>query len=250
MAEKKRKIMKKRFLLSFALLLATFNIFGESIDEVIDRYESSYLNWITGDWDDDRTILSLQALNPLLEAQRDNREKFYWQSRILLAIGTIYFQDGKSDLSLAALEASRDLAERALEMDNFSEGWRIFSDAGSFIMLQKGVGYIIANSSKVQEDAEKALDLNPDNARASLIVAQGLVNAPRLFGGNKKKGLEVLESLLKRRDLDREDSYFIEMALGDAYETAGKEDMARKTFESVLNTYPRNGWAQKRLEDL
>lgn len=231
-------------------MFALFNLSGETLNEIVEKYDRTYGYWISGDWGSARTINGFQSLETMLDELGNDGDVLYWKARISLAIGTLYFEDNRKRESISALENSRDYALEVLEGEESSDAWRVLSDAGSFIMLQKGLGYIIANSSRIREEADKALVLNPDNARASLIVAQGLVNAPPIFGGDEEKGLQLLEALAEREDLGEEDRYFIIMALGDAYETAGKEDKAKETFQRVLRAHPGNRWAQTRVQSL
>ena len=172
------------------------------------------------------------------------------KSRKLPALHYEFLFDEKTESSLNELEACQELITKSLSYGDFSDGWRVMSEAGSYIMLQKGLGYIIANSKDVEKQAEKSVELESDNARALLIVAQGLINAPAIFGGNKKKGMAMMETLNLRRDIIDEDQYFIQMALSDVYKSNKRVADAIQIYNQLLNQYPFNEYIMKKLKEL
>lgn len=235
--------MPKRIIAAVFLLFCAVFLYGQ------EDYENVFLSWIEGNSGSAPVLARLEELYRDAENISSLPDRLYRQARISLALGQLYYFEEKGEQSLPWLEKSRSLAEELIGRDSRADAWRIMSDAGSFLMIQKGVGYIISNSPKVQEQAEKALEIDGTNARAGLIIAQGLMNAPALFGGDKKKGISDMEALSRRSDLNGEDRFYILMALAEAYDKARKKDLARDTYRQIVELYPGNPLALKRLKD-
>ena len=183
------------------LVLLAAPIMAEGNGTFTEIYQDTYNGWINGDIDSSKIMEVMADLESDLGQETGDWENAYRRTKVALVIGHVYFEDGETDLSIVELERSQQLAQESIEMRDNSDSWRLMADAGSYIMLQKGMGYIMANSSKVQDQAEMALELDPANARASLIIAQYLVNAPGIAGGNKNEGIEILQELTTRNNL-------------------------------------------------
>lgn len=234
---------KFRFVLLFFFLIPVV-LSGQ------EDYEKVFLTWIKGEAASETVLYELEVLYNRSETISAPAERLYRQARISLILGQLNYFTERGDQSLVWLEKSRTLAERLTEMENRADDWRILSDAGSFLMIQKRLGYIIANSPKVQKQAEQALSLDSTNARASLIVAQGLMNAPPIFGGDKKKGVEEMEKLSRRNELSDEDRFYILMALAEAYGKVKNKDLEINTYQRILELYPGNELAVEKYKDL
>lgn len=179
----------------------------------------------------------------------DNEEKdlnstqdynfFYKLSIIDLYRGQVFFYEDEKKESISYLETSIENANRAKQIKETSESFRVLSEAGSYLMLQKGVPYIIKNSKAVNENALKALTLDKDNNRASIIVANGLINAPKLFGGNIKEGLNMLLNLDMSQS-PKEVKFNRAFTLSKGYKQDKKIDKAIKYCNEALKIYPKN----------
>jgi len=221
-----------------------------STGEAERLYNEIMLSWIEGEKNDFQTFSRFRDLESELENLADPVMEHYWLARVNLAVGQIRFYREEEVLSLTALEKSRDLARRAAEGGVGADALRIQSDAGSFIMVQKGVGYIIANSGEVRDLAEESLSLDEGNVRAALIVAQGLINAPAIFGGNKRKGMTDLLALSRRPGLSPEDYFFLLMGLAEVYEGEKETDEALEIYKRLLLRYPENPLVKNRIDSL
>lgn len=205
-------------------------------------------NWLNSDISNEEFI-SL-TLNDIKKIEGKTYSDYISLSILNMNIGQAWLNLENKEKSLEYLELSQEQAAKSLEIKETSEGWRLLADTGSFIMLQKGVAYIIQNSGKVQENALKALELDKSNARAALVDAQGLVNAPRIFGGNKKKGLEILTDLTNRTGLSKEDAFYMKIALGEALISNKNKELAKDILLDALKLYPNNKRANELLDSL
>jgi tetratricopeptide (TPR) repeat protein len=155
-----------------------------------------------------------------------------------MGLADLYLEN--TDGSILKLEKAQELINSSLSTKESSEAWGLLAESGSYIMLQKGISYIISNSPKVKEYGEKAIALNPNNYRAIVIDAQGLINAPRIFGGDKKRGLENLRKLTEK-PMEKQDKFFVLMALSQSLVQDKKTlDEGIKYAKEALKLYPLN----------
>lgn len=187
-----------------------------------------------------------------MEINNDKNSDIHYYQKALLDLyrGQAYFYEKESDKSVKLLEKAIVNAEKAISIDEKSDYWRVIADCQSFIMLQKGMSYIIKNSKFVSQNAEKALKIDIKNSKASLILAQGLVNAPSLFGGDIKRGIRILEDLSNLNGTSREEKFNILRSLSMAYEKKKEIEKAIKVSRDALNIYPGNGAAKEYLTSL
>lgn len=233
--------MIKKITIITLLIFSLFNL--AAAETLIDKADIVINQWLDNKITNSEFISEIQRLETTATTIKE-------KTIINLYVGLGYFEDENKKQSLKALEEGLKNSEIALQSNNESETWRIDAELRSYTMLQKGISYIIKNSQTVSDNAQKALDLDPKNARASLIVAQGLINAPALFGGDIKKGIKILEELTKRANLKKEDIFFIYTSLSGAYEKNKKKDLAVTAIENALKIYPNNKKAIETLGSL
>lgn len=244
--------MKSKKIITVLILsvLLISPVSAEDITVFSENYHNLYSKWMNGDLDSPGLLEAMNDLERQLTSEPENWETLYWRSRAALVRGQVYLEEKNEELSLIDLFKSQELSMESINMRNNSDSWRLMADAGSAIMLQKGLGYIIKNSSKVQEYAETALELDPMNARASLVIAQYLTNAPAIAGGNKKEGIELLRELSQRNNLNKEDSYYIYLSLSESLQKKREKNEAISSCRKALESYPGSVKALNLLKDL
>ncbi len=92
---------------------------------------------------------------------------------------------------------------------------------------------------------DKALDLDPDNARARFGRGVGRLMAPEGFGGDVDGAIEDFKVALKKEVLP--DTYFY---LGEAYKRKGQMDLAKQAYQEALVLKPDHEYAKKALEGI
>lgn len=175
--------MKK--LILFGILLFSVHIYSDNLDDYIE-------SWINN------TTESEVLIQNLIRADQSIKQQ--------VLLGKYLFITGDSDGSLTILEPLYKQLQKDLKTGERAELYSYASEVGTYIMIQKGVRFIISNSKKVNTYAEIALELNPELVQAEIIVLSGLINAPKLFGGDRERGIKGLKAILKREsitDLER-----------------------------------------------
>ena len=105
---------------------------------------------------------------------------------------------------------------------------------------------------RVGKAAQKAKQLAPDNPRVVLSAAISDFNTPKMFGGNKEKGLQgfqrAAELFAQEEPTDpiqpvwgHREAY---AWIGIAYQDQGELELARAAFEKALEVDPDFGWVK------
>lgn len=182
---------------------------------------------------------------------RDEQEKLYWMARLESLAGYMELHQTK-DLKSAEVhyEKCLELAKKALEIGEFSEGYRLLSDTIGNLCLVKKKGYVIANGLKVEKYARKALKLNSQNAKAMILMASAEVYSPSIYGGNPQKGIQIMQEALKMPYLDKGDLFNIFSGIGIAYSRLKQFDNAKLYLARSLELFPDNLYANKEIRKL
>ncbi len=146
---------------------------------------------------------------------------------------------------ISIAEEGLNYADRSIELNNdFSDSHRV--KCALFSNMISGMFSGIRYGGMAEDEINIALKIEPNNALAKIEVAREYINKPGLLGGDVKKGIEILEKILKDNP-EIEKGY---TNLGIAYEEIGEREKAMKTFEHLLNINPENIEAKYNLDRL
>ncbi len=146
---------------------------------------------------------------------------------------------------ISMAEEGLNNADRSIELNNdFSDSHRVKGTL--FSNMISGMFSGIRYGGMAEDEINIALKIEPNNALAKIEVAREYINKPGLLGGNVKKGIEILEKILKDNP-EKEKGY---VSLGIAYEEIGEKEKAINTFEHLLNINPENIEAKYNLDRL
>lgn len=218
-----------------SLFLSAFEL--ESFSDI---YMISLNAWINAEISSKQMLKNLSAQYSELETQTVSWETYYWKSRISLLRGQIYFKQKENEQSIRELENCLELAGQANELNERSEILSTMAVASSLLMVQKGFLFIVSNFSVSQDQARRALELNPENPHALLVRAQFLCNAPPFVGGNFEKGINMLRALSEREGLSAADRFFILQSLAEIYRDNNRTNAAAVTCRKALTIFPGN----------
>jgi len=139
-------------------------------------------------------------------------------------------------------DIAKDGMDRIARMAESSERYRLEAD---FIALQIRSKYHATKFRKrMTEAADRALEMDPDNAHAYVSVCRPYLFAKPKQGGDVGKALELLN---KAVDLDPT----LEMAsvfLAIAYDKMGEADRAEEILKQVVEYNPHSKIATERLD--
>jgi len=138
-------------------------------------------------------------------------------------------------------------AEKALESAPSADAWVMRAENLSQSCAVGSVAYAIKNGLNVEKFAKNALALNSRNAAAQYLVASRWVFAPAPFS-NHKRGIEMMTDILEKGDMEKDDNFNVNSAIGYAYVQQKKFADAKPWLLKSLEIYPSNRYAAELLE--
>jgi len=145
------------------------------------------------------------------------------------------------------LEESMHFSEQYLEMNRDARGIRQYAESLSQMATLKTMGYLFSNGPKIQTLAREAIELDPDEIKAHMLIASRYIYSPSIFGGNPAKGISIIEALVQRISFDREDEHNINIALGVANLKLDRWVEAAQYFQEAQEIYPGNVYSAAML---
>jgi tetratricopeptide (TPR) repeat protein len=139
------------------------------------------------------------------------------------------------------------LAEKALEAAPSAEAWVMRAENLSQSCAVGSVAYAMSNGLNVEKFAKNALALDSRNAAAQYLVAARWVFAPAPLH-NHERGIKMMTDILKNGDMEKDDRFNVNSAIGYAYVQQKKYADARPWLVKSLEIYPSNKYAAELLE--
>jgi len=163
-------------------------------------------------------------------------------SRCEYFIGRALQNEKKNDEALVHYLEGIKLAENALKTAPSADAWVMRAENLSQSCAVSSVAYAMSNGLNVEKYAKNALALNSRNAAAQYLVAARWVFAPAPFY-NHRKGIEMMTDILNKGDMEKDDSFNVNSAIGYAYVQQKKYADARPWLLKSLEIYPSNKYA-------
>jgi tetratricopeptide (TPR) repeat protein len=154
-----------------------------------------------------------------------------------LALARRFLNDGEHATDDAsrrqAYDAAKVHADRAVALMPESADARFvqFGADGRIAQLG-GIAVAALQLVTLNNQLDEVLRLDPNHANALAARGGMLMKLPRLFGGNTKKGVEYLERAVALDDT----AVGKRLELAEAYHIVGREDEAKATAQSALET--------------
>jgi tetratricopeptide (TPR) repeat protein len=163
-------------------------------------------------------------------------------SRCEYLIGLSFRAESRKDEAAAFFEQGIAWAEESLAIQPVSEAYRLLGTNISFLCeIRRSYGLV--NFGKIEENAQKALALNPDNLTARYLIAASYVAAPWPFG-NVRRGAALLEEILRQDivGMEKEDLFNLYLMLEAACIKQKKPQEARIWHARAAALYPTNNF--------
>ncbi|MCL2264537.1 MAG: hypothetical protein FWC22_00730 [Treponema sp.] len=142
-----------------------------------------------------------------IEKSFSSADKYLLLARCEYLMGITFRVENRNSEAAACFEQGITRAEEAVKIRPTSEGYRLLGTNISFLCEVKTT-YGLKNFKKIEENARKALELDPDNLTAHYLIAAFYISAPWPVC-DVKKGFSLLEEIMKRNytGLDWEDQF-------------------------------------------
>lgn len=192
------------------------------------------------------TIKNLYSINQATiraSSTLKDQERYYWLSMSEYLIGRAYSDEKDKKSAARHLNIALDYVEESLVRREYSEGYRIMSDIIGHLCLVKSFGYLLRHGPKVKRFANKALELDPLNGKAQIILASSRIYPPIAFGGDPETGIERMKKALAMPDIARDDLFNIYLGIGVGYTKLNEPQEASIWIKKALEVYPGNKYA-------
>jgi tetratricopeptide (TPR) repeat protein len=192
---------------------------------------------------DSGDVTKLQAMLETARQAAAKESTFTTQHRIALLdfyLLEAIFVQGKNDLIKDAATEGFAAAEKAAVLDSTSsEAHRLESDL-AVMLIPYSTNGAVNYGKRTAAEADKALELDPNNAKAWVSRGLSYFYAPVAAGGDKVKGIELL---IKAGAMDP--TFDVpHIFLAQMYLTTGKKDDALREINEALRLNPDRRTAQ------
>lgn len=157
-------------------------------------------------------------------------------------IGIAYEAENRNDEAFAFFEKGIAYSENAIALNPTSEAYLLLGKGISFLSYLR-TSYGLKNHNKIEENAKKALELDPNNLMAKHMMASFLLLAPWPLG-DVKKGISLLEEI-NRQDyskLEKDDLFNLYLMLQAGYLKQKKNSEAENWRKKGETLYPTNNF--------
>jgi tetratricopeptide (TPR) repeat protein len=163
-------------------------------------------------------------------------------SRCEYLMGISFRAESRNGEAAAFFEQGIAWAEESLALRPTSDGYRILGTNIAFLCeIRRSYGF--RNFGKIEENANKALELDPQNLTARYLIATQYVVSPWPFG-NVKRGAALLEEITRQniQGMEKEDLFNLYLMLEAAYLKQKRTQEAQVWHERAAALYPTNNF--------
>jgi tetratricopeptide (TPR) repeat protein len=172
------------------------------------------------------------------------------RSRGECLLGKAYQLEERNAEALACFERGIAAAEKSIAAQPTAEGYEALSANYGQACLVKPRSWVIANGLKIEQYAQKGLELDPRNAACRYLISSRWVFGPGIFG-NPRRGIAEMEAMLTGdMDLQKDDLFNVYSAIAYGYIKLKEGDKALPWVRKALEVYPTNTFALGLLEQI
>jgi tetratricopeptide (TPR) repeat protein len=189
-----------------------------------------------------------QSAVSLVEEQKLGEcQRLYWLSRLEYMMGRAYQSREDKKQAAAHFEAGLEYARRVVELEEFSDGWRMMAENIGQLFLVRDLPFLLANWTRGPQYAQRALKADPRNVSAQIYLAAAKVYPPAIAGGNPARGIEMLKQALALQTGEKDDLFNIYSGIGICFGKLRRNAEAAEWLRKALELYPNNAFARKEL---
>ncbi len=169
-------------------------------------------------------------------------DRSYWLGRIEMLLGMQQTFVSHDRTAASHFLAARHYALDTLEQQEFSDAWRLLSDAMGQLLLIRGPVFQFLYGMKARDAALRALDLDFGNIRAHIAAAGWYLNAPSFAGGDTGHAVDILEQAGGTDNITKLEQFLVCCLLAYAYYESDATDYSVEFYKRALNLYPKSAW--------
>jgi tetratricopeptide (TPR) repeat protein len=185
------------------------------------------------------------AVSILEDESLEDRERLYWLSRLEYMMGRAFQSRGDKKRAAAHYESGLEYARRALELQEFSDGWRMMAENLGQLCLMKDLPFLLANGARGPQYAQRALKADPRNVAAQIFLAAAKIYPPLVAGGNPARGIQMMNEALALQPTEKEDLFNIYSGIGVGLGKLRRNAEAAEWLRKALEIFPNNQYARQ-----
>ncbi|MFW6253253.1 MAG: hypothetical protein ACOC4F_04910, partial [bacterium] len=162
--------------------------------------------------------------------------------RIEMILGMQESLSRRRAAAVAHFVAARHYALDTLEQQEFSDAWRLLSDAIAQLLISRGPMFQFMYGMRARDAALRALDLDFSNIRAHIATAGWYLNAPSFAGGDVSYAVDILEQAGSSDTITRVEQFLVCGLLSYAYYENADSEYSAEFYTRALHLYPRSAW--------
>ena len=184
----------KKLVLTFALVLSSVYTFAQTTYEKAMTEKISKISLCQSP--EDFAALSNDFVR-IAEKEDNQWLPYYYAAFSTIQKGRVEMRNGKNDALDAIADTAQIYLDKAMELspDN-AENYILEKMIHSLRMMVNPQQRFMSEGALAGEALSKALKLDPENPRITLLRAEDTYHIPEQFGGSKTKGLELFQQSL------------------------------------------------------
>ena len=194
------------------------------------------------------TMRLYTAAKQEIETSLSGVDKLILLSRCEYLMGITFRVENKNTEAAAYFEQGIVWAEESINIDPTSEGYRLLGTNISFL-CEVRTSYELRNYKKIEENAQRALELNNNNLMAKCLIATFYISAPWPVS-DVRRGMRILEEIIQQNYsyLDWEDQFNIFLMLQAACLKLKRNQEAQIWRAGGEAIYPTNNFIRFLVE--
>lgn len=250
--------MKKGFILCFLLTMASISVQAQNLTELYNELRDDMYNQGTTSPDIQQQIDEALALVDSVDMEEE--ESLYWRAKFDYISARVYmeadmedkkdFEKFRSKEAEARFERAYDNLGAYLEIREDSDVLTLRADILGQLCLLKGTSFTMSNGLNIRKMTDRALELNPENAKALVLAGNDRVYTPKIFGGKPRDGIALFERAENMPNAEKDDLFNIYSGIGVAWQKLKKKDLAIFWMNKALTIYPENIYIKRMIEEI
>jgi tetratricopeptide (TPR) repeat protein len=183
----------------------------------------------------------------ILSAKPDDPKIHYLLAQSIDGLAYVEELGGNKEGAFSLIEEGVKAAKRSVELDDsYSDGHRTLATFYGRIIAIKGGMTGAMYGSLNEEEIQRALQLDSQNAKAHLELGISRANTPPQFGGDLDVGIKEMEEAV-RLDPKLDMAYY---HLGRALLKKGEKEKGKDTLQKGLQANPSNPFIKQALDKM
>jgi len=204
---------------------------GESL------YSQAMEIFVTPTPDFDKSLKLLDESIPLFMEIEDKQLSYYWIAKVAYLKGVVEKDRNYHEKAEENFSFSKELIVKALEIGDFSDGYRLKADVEGQLIYYGDLYYKTKFGPGIKNYITKAIELDSGNKKAYISLAMYYRDAPFIAGGSFKKSEATLKEMIDNTFSDQIDLFSLYLWIDTAWTNSKKNREKVSDCISILDLF-------------